>query len=199
MRTRKLLLALLFAPPLLLLSQTPANNSPRAEPPLPVIDTNACPFEGCTFRKWPAIKDAAIFSSWKKDRKQIAIVRKGQIVTGLTGVHITLEPDRAKVLKPIPDLGVKPGDIILRYMYEGEGYANIWTNGKWHKDYDCSFLKEKDGSGCTRDCSAVVVSDGRKEWWVQVKTQQEATGWTKVEDQFECMDSVGGDEKCDKL
>jgi len=199
MRKAKFLLAIGFTLPLFLWAQSPRNPPATSEPGLPVVDVNACPFEGCSFRKWPVRKDTAFFSSWKNDRKQVGSLKKGQIVTGLTGVHITFEPDRIKILRPITDLDLKPGDTLLRYMYQGEGFADIWAKGEWHKAYDCSFLQEKDGSGCTRNCSAVVESDGRKEWWVQIRTQQGAEGWTKVVDQFDCMDSLGGDEKCDKL
>jgi hypothetical protein len=45
-------------------------------PPLPVIDYNACPFEGCLFRKWVVAHDSDIFSSWKEDRKFLSKVKK---------------------------------------------------------------------------------------------------------------------------
>jgi hypothetical protein len=120
-------------------------------------------------------------------------------VTGLTGVHITYLPDRVEVLSAISDLGVQRGDIILRYMYHGEGFADIWVKGKWHRDYDCSFITEKNGLGCMHDCAAKVISVGRKEWWVRLRTSHGSIGWTKVENQFNCMDSLGGDSNCDHL
>ena len=164
-----------------------------------MIDYNACPFEGCTFRKWIVTRNTTISSSWKDGRTPVATLKKGEVVTGLTGVHITYEPDRIQVLKPIPELHLQPGDIILRYMYHGEGFADIWAKGQWKKEYDCTFITEKDDSGCLRDCSGKVVSEGRKDWWVSLKTAQGSTGWAKVEDQFDCMDSLGGDPKCDNL
>ena len=166
---------------------------------MPVIDENACPFEGCTFGKWIVARDSAIFSSWKDDRKPVSQLKKGEIVTGLSGVHITYEPDHIQVLKAIPELHLRPGDTILRYMYRGEGFADIWVKGEWKKEYDCSFITEKDGSGCARNCSAKVSSEGKKDWWVRVKTAQGYIGWAKAEDQFDCMDSLGGDPKCSNL
>jgi hypothetical protein len=84
-------------------------------------------------------------------------------------------------------------------MSYGEGSADIWVKGRWKKEYDCSFITEKDNSGCLRDCAARVISEGRKDWWVRLKTSQGKIGWAKVEDQFDCMDSLGGDSKCDNL
>lgn len=126
-------------------------------------------------------------------------VQKGEIVSGLTGLHITYEPDRIQVTAPIPDLRLQPGDLILRYMYRGEGFADNWVKGQWRKDYECAFITEKDNSGCLRGCSAKVISEGRKDWWVRVKTAKGAIGWTKVADQFDCMDPFGGDPQCDNL
>jgi hypothetical protein len=185
--------------PLLAADQLPSEKAAAGEPSLPVVDDNACPFEGCIFRKWVVARDSTIFSSWKDDRKPMSILKKGEVVTGLTGVHITYEPDRIKVLKPIPELHLQPGDIILRYMYHGEGLADIWVKGQWKKEYDCTFIMEKDGSGCLRHCPAKVMSEGRKDWWVRLKTAQGLIGWAKVEDQFDCMDDLAGDAKCDNL
>jgi hypothetical protein len=179
--------------------QVAAGKSTAHEPSLPVIDKNACPFEGCTFRKWVVLADSTIFSSWNEDRKPVATLKKGDVVTGLTGMHITHEPDRIRVFKPIPELRLQPGDIVLRYMYHGEGSADIWIKGHWEKSYDCTFITEKDGSGCLGDCVAKVVSEGKKDWWVELKTAKGSIGWTKVENQFDCMDSLGGDAKCESL
>jgi hypothetical protein len=191
-------LLLLFVPQLSV-AQVPAAKPTTPEPRLPVIDYKACPFEGCTFGKWLVVRDTTIFSSWKGERKPAAKIKKGDVVTGLTGVHITYEPDHVKVFKPIPELHLQPGDVILRYMYHGEGYADIWVKGQWKKDYDCTFITEKDGSGCLADCVAKVVSGGKKDWWVQLKTANGSTGWTKADGQFNCMDAFGGDPDCDQL
>lgn len=188
-----LFVAALFA------GQSPADRASQQEPSLPIVDYDACPFEGCTFGKWIVTRDFTIFSSWKDDKKLLSTVKKGEVVTGLTGVHITYEPDRIRVLKPIPELGLQPGEIILRYMYRGEGFADIWVKGQWKKEYDCTFITEKNGSGCLRDCPAKVISDGRKDWWVRLKTTQGSIGWVKAEDQFDCMDALGGDPKCSNL
>lgn len=193
------LLLFLSVTAVLALGQELSDKAATQEPSLPVIDENACPFEGCSLGKWIVARDSSIFSSWKEDRKPLSMLRKGEVVTGLTGVHITHQPDHIRVLKPIPELRLQPGDTILRYMYRGEGFADIWVKGEWKKEYDCSFITEKDGSGCSRDCAAKVISEGRKDWWVRLKTAQGSVGWAKAEGQFDCMDSLGGDPKCDNL
>jgi hypothetical protein len=163
----------------------------RSEPPvLPVIDEDACPFEGCTFGEWTVTKETPLYSSWKKDRVETGRLRKGEKVAGLTGVHITEKPDTIRVLKDIPELSLKRGDTFYRYMYRGEGFADIWAHGEWKKETDCSFVTEKETGGCLRDCSAQVVEDGVKEWWVKVRTKSGREGWTKAADNFDGMDSL---------
>lgn len=162
------------------------------EPKLPVIDYNACPFEGCTFGKWKVTKQSVLFSSWDEARTPIGKLNPGEEVTGITGVHITRRPDRIVVTKPIPDLDASAGDLILRYMYMGEGTANIWIKGHWHEGYDCTFVTEdeKNGGGCQKDCSAVVKEYGVKEWWVKVQSGDGKTGWVLADDNFDGMDSL---------
>jgi len=182
-----------------LAAQAPAGKPSTAEPPLPVINYRACPFEGCSFRRWMVLKDVALYSNWKEDRKLVSTLRPSEVVIGITGVHITHEPDRIQILQPLPELQLQPGDIELRYMSHGEGFADLWTKGKWLRQHDCSFVTEKDSTGCRFDCSAKVISVGRKDWWVQIKTAQGQTGWAKSEDQFDCTDSLAGSAKCDAL
>lgn len=169
------------------------------EPRIPVIDYGACPFEGCTFEKWLVTRDDTLLSTWKNGGKPITTVHKGEVVVGLTGVHVTYEPDRIQVTESIPELHLQSGDIILRYMYHGEGFADFWAKGQWKKDQQWDFITEEDHSGCLRDCSAKVIEGGRKVWWVRVKTSKGSIGWTKANGQFDCIDAFGGDDACDNL
>lgn len=168
-----------------------SSTPPKTDPPaLPVIDYGACPFEGCTFGEWTVTKETTLFDSWKRGRAAIGKLEKDEKVAGLTGVHITNKPDAIRVLSDIPALSLKRGDTILRYMYRGEGFADIWANGKWFKEADCSFIAEKEIGGCSRDCSAKVIENGDKEWWVQVRTKSGQLGWATAEDNFDGMDAL---------
>ena len=183
-----LLFCFVFCCPLL----SQQSSSPKADPPaLPVIDENACPFEGCTFGEWTVTKETVVYDSWKGGRSPIGKVAKDQKVTGLTGVHITNKPDMIRVLVDFPALSLKRGDTIFRYMYRGEGFADIWANGKWIKEADCSFVTEKEDGGCSKNCAAKVIENGEKEWWVQVRTKSGQVGWAKVDENFNGMDALG--------
>lgn len=149
-------------------------------PSTPKLDFHACPFECCTFRDWKVTHKTPLFTTWRNSRRQIAWLQSGQNVTGLTGVHITLRPDKLQVLRAIPELNLVPGDIVLQYMYLGEGYAQFWFNGKYYPSEQL-----------VGDDTMKILQEGRREWWVQIRTKIGQRGWALVKDNFDGMDACG--------
>ncbi|MGE5057567.1 MAG: hypothetical protein ACM3WP_25675 [Acidobacteriota bacterium] len=145
------------------------------KPTLPKIDEKACGFEGCQFGPWTATDQVQLFSTWKTDRQPLATISKGQAVTAITGVHVTFEPSEIKVTAHMTGYGLKPGDTIYGYMYKGEGVFSAWFNGYWGGDFDGSGVAD---AGCNGKCSAKLLKKGRTEWWVEIKTNKGAIGWT---------------------
>jgi hypothetical protein len=160
---------------------------PVPKPTLPKIDQNACPFEGCQFGEWRARKSVLLFSTWKRERTPLRRLAKDEVVTALTGVHITFQPVEISVTAPIPQYGLKPGDTVFGYMNLGEGVFNAWFKGMWVEEFDGSGV----APGCSRNCSAKLVKPGRFEWWVQIRTKDGVTGWTKQTDSFDGKDALG--------
>jgi hypothetical protein len=168
---------------LLLATIAAAQNAPtsNSEPKLPLVDSDTC----LSYRRlpsgWKVKRGSPVYSSWRRVRTQLGSVKAGEEVTVLGGVYIIREPDRIVVTQPIPDLDLKPGDIVLRYAYFGEGEATIWAKGVWHQRYDLSKTSEKDGRfGCPASqgaCTSKVIEDGIRETWVQVTTATKVTGW----------------------
>jgi len=161
------------------------------KPTLPKIDQNACPFEGCQFGLWRAQEKVQLFSTWREPRKVIRL-RKGESITAVTGVYITFEPTEIQVTAPIPEYGLKPGDLVLGYMNLGEGFFNAWFNGYWVENFDGSGVVYPDGSGCHGKCNAKLLKSGRGEWWVRIKTKDGIIGWTRDGDKFNGSDALAG-------
>jgi hypothetical protein len=182
-----LALVAILAAPQLDPSLTPQK---AAKPALPKIDRNACPFEGCQFGSWTTNDQVQIYSTWNADRKPVATISKGEAVTAVTGIHITFETSEIEVTAPMPDYGLKPGDTIYGYMYQGEGLFSAWFNGNWVEQFDGSGISGPHG-GCNRNCTAKLVKEGRAEWWVQIKTKDGTIGWTKDTDKFDGKDALG--------
>jgi len=170
------------------------NKSPRAapEPPsyvrqpapkLPFFDWNACPFEGCTYREWTASAAVDVFDTWKPNRKRIATLATNAVVTGISGVVITYKPGLIRLNTDLPEDNLHRGETILTYTYRGEGFSAVWFNGRFYHDYDITFAKWPDGSGCLgSDCAGTYVDLGEKVWWAKVKMSSGSVGWVNMND-----------------
>jgi hypothetical protein len=161
------------------------HRAPR--PTLPKIVRNACPFEGCQFGRWVARERVPLYSTWQRTRTVVRTLDKGQVVTAVTGIHITYAPSEIRVTAPIQEYGLQPGDRVFGYMNVGEGVFNAWFNGSWVDGFDGSRVEP----GCVRNCAAVLVRPGRFEWWVQIDVDGGVTGWTRQTDRFDGKDALG--------
>src|SRR5712692_8246608 len=98
--------------------QTPpvtSTNSSISEPQLPVIEYDACPGKGRIVPNWKIKRNSPVYSYWQDRRTQTGTLKAGEKVTVLAGVSVTRKPDRILVTRSLPDIGLEPGDIILRY------------------------------------------------------------------------------------
>lgn len=152
------------------------------------------------FREWTVTKRSTIYSSWREFGKAIGVLIKGEKVQGITGVYVIRKPDRFLVRKPVPYFSLKAGDAILQYAEWGEGYADLWANGVWHRDFDWG--QTEDGKviladrGFTlppvfKEGSVSLVERGVREWWVQVGRADGMTGWVLAQGNFGNMDRFG--------
>ena len=172
--------------------QEPAPKA-MAEPALPFFDWKVCPFEGCAYRDWTAAKSIIVYDTWKRSRREIARLSKGDRVTGITGVVITYKPGVVRMDRDLPEQNLKQGDRILTYTYIGEGYAKVWFQGRFYSEFDLSFVKEPDGNGCSgAHCAASLVEPGKQVWWAEIKLESGRNGWVNMEEaQFDGVDMLG--------
>lgn len=150
-------------------------------PTLPFLDWNACPFEGCTYGEWTATEAVEVFDTWKPSRRRIAILPVKAVVTGVSGVVITSKPGVIRLNKDLPQDDLRRGDTILTYTYRGEGSSAAWFKGRFYHDYDITFAKWPDGSGCLgTECAGTYVDLGEKIWWAKVKMRSGLVGWVNM-------------------
>lgn len=152
-----------------------------AAPNLPFLDWGACPFETCGYREWTTKKPVAMYDTWRGDRRVIAGIPAGEKVTAITGLVITYRPGIIKLDRDVPRQGLKRGQIILTYAYRGEGFSAAWVAGRYEPEFDISFTKWPDGTGCGGEhCAATYQDLGEKMWWAQVRTPSGQTGWIEA-------------------
>jgi hypothetical protein len=151
-------------------------------PTLPYIAKNKCPFEACVYREWKAQKDMPVYDTWRDGARRSGSIRKGERVTGLGGVVVTYRPGTIHVDRDIPEAGLKAGDSILTYTFLGEGFSQVWINGRFYEEFDITFTKWPDGTGCGgAHCAATYVDLGKKTWWAELKLKSGATVWVDME------------------
>jgi len=101
------LLLICLLPPLLSSGQAPSDESASHAPFLPVIDYNACPFEGCTFRKWVVDNSPSSL-----DCRVGRLIENAPHVTVALGGSVAVGHARALLLA---GTGTDPrGEVLLR-------------------------------------------------------------------------------------
>jgi hypothetical protein len=179
----------------------------QAQPALPYFDWKACPFEGCTYRQWTALKPVVVYDTWKQPRRPIAKLAPGGKVRALRGVVITYRPGVIRMDRDWPESGLKRGDTILTYAYGGESAWAAWVHGRYDPelfippakrpevvpacrvDGYCAmdrsaycFMQCAGGPGCLGgDCAATQLDLGNKAWWAEVTLPSGRTGWINVD------------------
>ena len=153
-----------------------------AAPTLPFYDWGACPYEACVYGKWTAYRPVTVYDTWKHGRRPIAELAAGDRVTGIRGAVVTLEPGTIRMDRDLPEQGLQRGDTILTYAFRGEGFSAVWFKGKYHPEFDISFAKWPDGTGCGgAHCAATYTDLGKKSWWAEVKLSSGQTGWVEMD------------------
>jgi hypothetical protein len=150
-------------------------------PTLPHYDFGACPGEYCIYKEWTLHRAVTVYDTWKDGRRAVSQLAEGAKVTGITGVVITFQPGRILMDRDLPDKDLRAGDVLLAYGYSSEGFSAVWFKGKYYAEFDVSFTRLPDGSGCGNGhCAATLMELGKKAWWAEVKLASGATGWVEM-------------------
>jgi hypothetical protein len=176
-----------------------------APPKLQYEDVGMCPFECCTYREWTVEEPTAAFTGRSARRSVAFRLKKGEAVTGITGVVVTrafgtLTIRRATTIGDAA-IPVKPGDAVHVIGYVGEGYWKFWAKGR----IDQEQLPTKD-QACAGDdghpvgdlpvsrpvaCAVQIDREPETEWWAQIRNGKGQVGWTKDLDRFGNIDACG--------
>ena len=95
------------------------------------------------------------------------------------------QPDQARIKSVSPDEAswpqLKIGDVVLGYGWHVDGNMVFWAKGAWFQE-DIEAVSEKGQCGFTSGfgpggCTIDIIQTGIIEWWVQVKTSKDISGW----------------------
>ncbi len=119
-----------------------------------------------------------MYSSGRNDRTKTGKLTSRQKLVVLAGIDIVRQPDKILVTKGKPDLGLNPGDTILRYQIFGEGEASIWAKGNLVRSFQGLWSTiESNGCAVSDGCDSLVIENGIREQWIQIETETGLTGW----------------------
>jgi len=154
-------------------------------PPEHYIAKNACPFECCRFGDWTVLANTRLVAKPGSDRV-VGTALKGSRVTALTGeVHLTPEPVGVLIN------GHFPKDSIVFVLDNlGEGYANVYTNGKIVE------AEESYAEYCFRPSEAcwgetILPRVPVAIWWVKIRLPNGVVGWSSQSNRFGNNDACG--------
>lgn len=172
---------------------------PAPRPPRMYADFGACPFECCTYRRWGVRADTVLYRERSTRSPVAGRARKGEHVTGLTGVVITVEPGVVRVKKEMTlgtdGRGVKarPGDVIYLLHYQGEGIYKFWLRGRIYDDEMPTQPRMHQSAENEAKAREIIefVSEPETVWWVKVRNRRGQVGWTRQNEHFTDIDACG--------
>jgi hypothetical protein len=183
MTIRKCLVgSVLFGASLLIAGAPPAAQS--VAPRMPFEDVGACPFEGCIYRDWIANRHVSVRESRGPHAPTVFTLEKGDHVTAVTGVVVTLKAGRVQfrtAVDVISNAGifhVWPRETLYLLTYHGEGAWTVWFKGRLYYGVDESQLDK-------------VVEKPQSVWWIRVVNSHGVFGWTREPEKFDNKDQLG--------
>ena len=154
-------------------------------PPVPYIQKNACPFEGCQFGLWTTNSPLKVYSREGDTTTILCTLTPGDSLIALTG-NIHMER-LGIVIVTKPHEQFSPGDTLYTLSYTGEGYNDVWYRGQelnieifWPTDNETDFSTVNINDPRWDQFSAVMVAPPLMIWWVQVTCRGHINGWIRL-------------------
>lgn len=176
----------------------PVTGAPSDGPPLPYLDRGACPFECCRYREWTVEADTPVRSRRDSKAPLVFTAKRGESVHGLTGVVVTVEPGRVRVLQDgrmggDDGVSVAKGTLIYSLHYQGEGYSLLWHDGKTYSDFVPSVenFRRNLPVAVPHDMGLRPESDPKTIWWILIENANGDVGWSEHPENFGNKDACG--------
>ncbi len=169
-------------------------------PPLPYKDAGACPFEGCSYRNWVALREIAAHTQPDSTTPVAFLIEPKEHVDAITGTVWTVVPGKVNVATTRPfkvaydtTLVWSPSDTLYLLTYQGEGFSKIWFKGKLYTDVDITSFYTDECIKDARSCGLALLQLPVTAWWARVRNEKGQVGWVLIRGYaFGNMDALGG-------
>lgn len=147
--------------------------------PLPYVEQNACPGEGCSYGEWLSLAETRLFAVAGETSKSVATVRPYELVRALGGAVWTLLPGEVAVMKDYERF--RQGERVQVMSYHGEGIFTVRHRGEVLRT---TILTPDNCAESSPFCWGRWQWQPVHAWWVQIRTASGKTGWTAASGQF---------------
>jgi beta-lactamase regulating signal transducer with metallopeptidase domain len=194
-----LLGALTVLPLGLMTTQTGCGGSAQKEEtesaplPVPYVQKDACPFEGCTYGIWDVLKDTDVYKEPDTNSQVSGLLKHGEKIRALTGeVHVI--PGRAIATGQPPssvrDLDPEKEIFILDYI--GEGRSRVFQDGNFAEVKIARSKNQCMENPDLKYCWVEILEEPIVNWWVSIESLDgKIKGWALMEgDALKPMDAL---------
>lgn len=148
-------------------------------PPVPYYDYGGCVGECCQYNTWTAKEKVVLRKDHSDSSPAVATIEAKEKVDAFTGVVITKQLGKIKVLKDMMldcgelNLSFKSSEHIYTIHYKGETRYLTWRRGQI---YECNIYFEEE--------LLQEVKEEQSEWWAKISTKDGKTGWAREIEKF---------------
>jgi hypothetical protein len=155
-------------------------------PPLPMTIQKMCPFECCRFGAWTSSSRVQARASRSATASVAFTIAGGEVVTALDGLVVVTKAGVMRMNKAFKfdDFTAPPGAVIYLLRGSGEGYAEVWYEGRLHSAEVYAETIHRGNDSYPWD----IASLPKSVWWVRVKNRRGQVGWLRDPSAFEGMD-----------
>jgi hypothetical protein len=147
------------------------------------VSVGACPFEGCSYGKWPVQKATPVRREPKLSTPIVATLQQGEQIDALRGdVHVF--PGRARVVDQPHNsaAGLDPEEDILILDYIGEGRSRVYQTGHFAQVMIARTKERCQSNPNWRHCWVEVLLEPVCNWWVEIEARDgQIKGWLLVD------------------
>jgi hypothetical protein len=147
---------------------------------------DACPGEGCSLGRLLVTGSSDLLARPEPDAPVVGTVAKGAWVTATDSVAF-VAPQRGVILST--QRGFVRGETIYALDSEGEGFVQIWHNGKLEGGFDTT------DRTLVRWDAWQASTHPRARWWIEIEVRPGVKGWVDP-DVLACKNSLDPEPEC---
>lgn len=155
--------------------------------PVPFIDRDVCPWEGCKFGRWIAdMPDTAYAVEGEPTQVAFQLAQDESYIaeTGNMWIHspgLVLISKAVELESPVDRsataLALSPGDTLAVLTRLGEGRYHVWRDNTIYLVQSCWGTKADLPNS---EYCGTLIDNGDSEWWVRVHNNSGMVGWIRM-------------------